>query len=1053
MNKLVFIIVLAGVISLFSTIASAYTMNGSCVYEINDKGKIEVCNASSSGGFGKHTQYAWVTPNKTGYVNVTFEFDIQLSYGKLWRWENGEWNDKTSQVEHIENGGSHYYTWKNVYYTTGELEKYKWVYKVPWNVSGKWNLYFWKGSYQNPNILVELDPWYNNSYQTRLAFNISNPDAIDHPDERIIINFTGVNGTQCANNTITFGNESVNETEQRFGAISNTTDSCMYVFAYNTTANQDGNVTAGYLYFNITGETESIMSKYGEYVIVSDNFDDGTWNNSLWGKGTDPTGVTETGGEVRIVGNLANWGRNFYTNITNLPAVLNMTSNFTYMAEVKGINMSSSNDLGIQLTNNTATEARWHANVFSEWHEDGTGTNYYITHYGVNYHNFAYVLDPEYHWYIFRTNNTGIYYKFFNSTIVEESNTGNFTESSLKLRFINSGLVQVVNEVYIYNDTILLYQNESTISADIYESLYYNYSLNFSATIYEFENNKIEIEFQNITIFNYSNVNITWNGTTYDMINISNSTWQINLTTPFVMANNTVMNFEINYTESGVGFSIGTRTQSVSWGIYISNIGVDDTTILAGDIFIDYVNVTLLNISSATREVVLTFNNTNTTLSLVNSNGTLIEYSTTITTPFISVNNVNFTLNHTLAVSYGGNTSYRQTATPLTIEVYDMVLSNCSGLITDAILNYTVFDEINDTKLTNINFYWTGVISTSTGSSKTYSFIFNNTDTATICIYPVGEDAQLNATLEYDNHNGLEYAKRTHYMDNITVNSNNLRHIPVYLAPTLNVSNILLIVQDQFFQPLSDHIIRIYFWNYSLNEYVESHNVKTDVNGEALTPLIPFTKLYKFVIIYYNNEVREFPAQFISSSTVNLPTAEDIFNFPRAIFAIQHDCGYNNVTKIVLCTWSSSDSRIDSFQLLVMEDKLIGGLTYCDETSTSTSGTLSCDLTGITNSTQSFMWRFYVYRSDSPQQKYLLAGQNVYAGGRSIFVSSGIGLIVMIPIVLVLVFAFGRSITLQLIAVTIALWAGSLIGFIEMTDTLLAGFIALVVIAVHKIRS
>jgi len=1044
---------------LFSS-AFGYTMNGSCVYEINENGKIEVCNATSKGGLGVHTQYAWITPNKTGYVNVTFEFDIQLKYGKLWRWEGGGWSDKTSQVEHLEYGGKHYYTWKNVYYETGNPELYAWKYKVPWNVSGKWDLYFWRGSYQNPNILVELDPWYNNTYQTRIAYNISNPDAFDHLYENITINFSlGAElGGWCHKNMITRGNDSTTEVEVMFDYMGNTTATCTYVFSYNVSASQDGNYTAGYMYFNATdyaSDVDEIWERFGKFVIFYDDFEDGVWNSSAWvNESNPPTEIFEVNGEMQLAPAPAQDAAVFINN-ESFPTSdsINMSRNYTIIAKIKGKNATVANDLGMHLQNISAYNSHpVNSQVFTGWYDDGSVNKLRLYMHGIEYHRYPWISNQNWYHFSYRLNASGIMFQVVNDTQQYEVHTGNNTILELLLEFRCNNPQMAIDDVIVFNGTIIQYQNKSIISTGIYESLLWNYSLSFDNITYEFTNNKIEIDFENADASNFSNVTINYNNTEHIMTKISNSTWQINLTADFIMSNNTVMNFYFNFTENGTRFYTPTTNQNVHWGIYISDAWVSSATVLAGDTFIDYMNITLINISSATREVVVTFNNTNYTLIIIGTNGTLIEYSTTLTTPLIATENENFTLNHTLAVSYGGNTSYRQSATPIVVEVFDMVLSNCSGLITDIIINYTTYDEINHTKLNGTNYFWKGSITTATGSIRTYSFTYNNTHSAAICLYPTNTNATLNSTLEYYDEAG-HYSKRTHYMDGIIVNTNNVRNIQSYLLPKLNSTNILFQVRDEFFRDVPDVIIRILAWNYTNNDWIEIESIRTDGNGEALTPLIANIQLYKFAILRNNTLVREFPQQFISSSVVTLTTAPSVPLVYNIINNIDLECDYNNNTKVAICTYTSDDPNIVKFRLFVVEDLLIGNRTFCLEESTASSGSLSCDMSTTTVSTDNFVVKFSVFRAAAGREtEYVLWTINAL-GVNSSIVYAGVGIWIAWILIVVLAFSFDYSPTLFMIGILLGVIFSVWMGFIHITAGLITALIALLAVAIHKVKT
>lgn len=585
-----------------------------------------------------------------------------------------------------------------------------------------------------------------------------------------------------------------------------------------------------------------------------------------------------------------------------------------------------------------------------------------------------------------------------------------------------------------------------------------NYTITYISPVYETNSSNITISFN--TTLNISNVILYYNGVNYTLINTTPWDYTRAITHDLILVNNTNRSFNFTYVENVTQYITNTTNQTILWAYFIDNAATD-TNILEGEFFYDYVNVSQLVSGTPTKTVIVTFNNSNTTESLITSNSSLFQYKGSLTAPIIPTPNQTFYLNQTLILTFNNTTVYRQTQTPTISLVHQATLSNCTGLATVPILNYTTYDEITYARLANVDYLWRGIIGPANGAVfRNYSFSYLDTNVATVCLYPANKNMILNSSLIFNVNRtsapSPTYAQRTHFMDGIIINSSSgIRQIQSYLGQTTNVSNILFTVQDAFFKPVPAQIIRILTWNYTLNNYIEIESLKTDEDGNFLTNLIPNTKLYKFIILSNNVLVREFPDQLVTSSTIILRTSSGLYNFPKSLFNIQKNCNYNNNTKIVICSWTSSDSHISGFRLLVQEDKLIGGNVYCDLTSTQvSSGSLSCDLTlNSTWTTKSFLWKFGVIRQDSPLQIFWIAGQNLFIRQGSIFAANGVGIIIMIPLTLAVVFAFQQSITIQLIAITVILFLGNIAGFIEMTDALLAGFIALMAVAIHKIRS
>lgn len=314
-----------------------------------------------------------------------------------------------------------------------------------------------------------VDPWFNSTYLNRISFNISNPENIEHLYENITINFTGVVGGECENNSITFGNDSITETNQKFGFLANTSNSCLYVFAYNTSASQSGNVTAGYLYYNIsnTSATPNIETRFGKFFIVYDDFEDGVFNTTMWIKGTTPANVNEFAGGVHIQGTTTDWKANMRLNGSN---TIGMTQdlNYTFTARIKASGVEG-NFLGYQLINTTSEANPYDNTINYTTYCDHFTDSIYV--FGSRYANYPLLVANNYYWIQYRTNSTGIHFKTINGSSTEWNfHTINNTGSRiLNPRFANSWQNQTIDYFVIYNTSILMYQNKSTVYLSVPE--------------------------------------------------------------------------------------------------------------------------------------------------------------------------------------------------------------------------------------------------------------------------------------------------------------------------------------------------------------------------------------------------------------------------------------------------------------------------------------------------------------------------------------------------------------------------------------------------------
>lgn len=309
------------------------------------------------------------------------------------------------------------------------------------------------------SLISTVGAW-NDSYNNRIGFNISNPSASTHPYEVILLNFTGTIGGECQNDTLVIGTQAGAENQTAFGLVTNTSNSCTVMLIYNTTASQNGNNTVGYFYFNISGTTgtNTVLNRFGVLQYLTDYFDYATWNNTRWGMGVLGAGdyvVLNTSTETAdITGNGIDFGANFYNNITNVNFTRPISIN-AYFRIIAGANL----DIG--LDNSTIPPApNYLDNHFKgELYQSGSHYHYEGTN---EIYNEAFGLSNNV-WYSWTANgnatsicsNCGSYFFFDGAETTSILNSSNVTGSSFleNARFGGSSGLKQVDNITIINGT------------------------------------------------------------------------------------------------------------------------------------------------------------------------------------------------------------------------------------------------------------------------------------------------------------------------------------------------------------------------------------------------------------------------------------------------------------------------------------------------------------------------------------------------------------------------------------------------------------------------
>jgi len=115
-----------------------------------------------------------------------------------------DWKDRTNLINHLEYQNKHYYYMLDVPFKALDSKQVKWEYQTPiiktpigFGSSGKWEMYIWRGDYNNPTESVLLDPWWSSLWLNRKQHNITGSSfgTGNQTDYQVRINITNTSGT------------------------------------------------------------------------------------------------------------------------------------------------------------------------------------------------------------------------------------------------------------------------------------------------------------------------------------------------------------------------------------------------------------------------------------------------------------------------------------------------------------------------------------------------------------------------------------------------------------------------------------------------------------------------------------------------------------------------------------------------------------------------------------------------------------------------------------------------------------------------------------------
>lgn len=304
---------------------------------------------------------------------------------------------------------------------------------------------------------------WNTTYNNRVAFNISNPDSSAHPFEVVTVNFTGIIGQNCENNTLVVANTTNNEVQIKFELLTNTADSCAIRFIRESYASESSGNTAGYFYYNFSGNgsTNTALNRYGVLTYLSDKFGYPSWNNTRWGQGigacpSDCVTLNTSETVAQIVGNGLDFNSNFYNNKTNVNFTRDI-SLFFFFRVLGGANIDMGWDNGTTVATDY-TDGNFKGDLFQsamDLHYEG----------GIQVYSQSKTLTDNL-WYSYQTTANSSRSKFwinYSETLL--INSINITGASFleNVRFGGSSGIKQIDNITIINGTAIFYFNNSVI--------------------------------------------------------------------------------------------------------------------------------------------------------------------------------------------------------------------------------------------------------------------------------------------------------------------------------------------------------------------------------------------------------------------------------------------------------------------------------------------------------------------------------------------------------------------------------------------------------------
>lgn len=321
--------------------------------------------------------------------------------------------------------------------------------------------------------------------------------------------------------------------------------------------------------------------------------------------------------------------------------------------------------------------------------------------------------------------------------------------------------------------------------------------------------------------------------------------------------------------------------------------------------------------------------------------------------------------------------SVQQNSTTREINVTRIRMDNCTiePIFT---MNFTTYDEQNNTKLNNFSFqgtfdFWLG----SGNIKRNVSF-----DNLSVSEFPIctGQEAInrtfIDSNIKY-NSIELEYVTRDYHINELEIN-NITTNISLFLLLSSSSTSFILKVQDENLLPVADALIEIHRFYPGEGIFKIVQIAKTDDTGKSIGFFETETVDYKFIIKKAGVILLETGQQKVipetSPFTLTFNTGVDLGKPWRSqddIPSLESSLVWNKDTGFVTYIYVDTSSNFTQARLFVQQQSLVNSTAYqtiCNDTSDLSSSTITCN---VGNSTGFYIGSAFITRGGEALDKQI----------------------------------------------------------------------------------
>jgi hypothetical protein len=309
-------------------------------------------------------------------------------------------------------------------------------------------------------------------------------------------------------------------------------------------------------------------------------------------------------------------------------------------------------------------------------------------------------------------------------------------------------------------------------------------------------------------------------------------------------------------------------------------------------------------------------------------------YSVVIESPKGNGTNISLTWSYNVT---GNGDLFKQNIT-LNQTINGIFIDNCSVYSTQA-LNFSMFRDDTDATISAWLKGYFKVWVAADDSYRDFNLSWADTTSHGMCIYPSDGNYSIYGQLEYDTAIAGEWATKSYYLYNATLD-NVSETINLYLTP--NTTAVTFSVNDENDDPVQDVYIHILKYDLATNSHTTNSIIKTGEDGEAIGEIILTTQWYKFILVYDGEIKLESDPVKISSTTRNfrISLQTDYFSHYDTAKDVLTSLTFTNSTGNFAYTWVNPTGISKTVCLKVIRRSISGDTTIGNTCETSASGTI-----------------------------------------------------------------------------------------------------------------